>query len=77
MIGERMKRARRRRAWTQERLAREADLTVRTLHRVETGAVEPRPSTLNKLAGALGVRVEWLTEGEEPMAAGDWAKEGQ
>jgi transcriptional regulator with XRE-family HTH domain len=77
VVGERVKRARRRRAWTQEHLAREAGLTVRTLHRVEGEAVEPRPSTLHKLAGALGVRVEWLTEGEEPMAAGDQAKGGQ
>lgn len=77
MVGERVKRARRRRAWTQERLAREAGLVVRTLHRVETGAVEPRPSTVHKLAAALGVRVEWLTVGEEPMVACDQAKEGQ
>ena len=76
MVGERVKRARRRRAWTQGRLAREAGVTVRTLHRVEGGIVEARPSTLHKLAGALGVRVEWLTEGEDPMAADEAAKEG-
>ena len=71
MVGERVKRARRRRAWTQVRLAHEAGVTVRTLHRIEGGIVEPRPSTLHKLADALGVRVEWLTEGEKPMVAGE------
>ena len=77
MVGERVKRARRRVAWTQARLAREAGVTVRTLHRVEGGLVEARPSTLHRLAAALGVRVEWLTEGEEPMVDAVQAKEGR
>jgi uncharacterized glyoxalase superfamily protein PhnB/DNA-binding XRE family transcriptional regulator len=57
--GERVKRARDRRAWTQEQLALAADLSVRTVQRAEEGAMSAE--TLSALAGALDVEVSTLT----------------
>ena len=43
-------------ALTQEELAGEAGITATALSRIERNEAEPRPSTLRKLAAALGVR---------------------
>lgn len=51
----RLRRVRERRALTQRELAEKAGLSRVTLVRIERGAVEPHPSTVRKLAGALGV----------------------
>ncbi len=48
---------RKRKGWTQSDLAEEAGLTLETVSNVEIGRHEPRPSTLRKLARALGVEV--------------------
>ena len=54
-IGERLKRQRTRRALTQEELAKGADLSTATVARIERNEIEPRMSTLRKLALALEV----------------------
>lgn len=43
------------RAWTQQRLAAQADLTVMTVSRIERGLTQPKVSTILRLADALGV----------------------
>jgi transcriptional regulator with XRE-family HTH domain len=45
----------------------QAGLTIATLSRIENDrlAARPRPSTIRKLAGALGVTPAWLLYGEE------------
>ena len=68
-IGERLQYGRRRRGWSQAELAAAAGVGSATVKRVERGEVEPHPGTTRKLAAALGVRVAWLTVGEEPMVA--------
>ena len=66
-LGNRLRLARRRRAWNQEDLARTAGVGVATVRRAEGGQFEPRLETARRLAAALGVRVAWLAVGEEPM----------
>ena len=66
-IGDRLRYARRRVGRSQADLAAASGVGVATIRRVELGQVEPRPSTVRKLAAALGVRVEWLSVGDGPV----------
>ena len=43
------------RGWTQEKLAREADITVTSVSNVERGATKPSAETVEKLAAAFGL----------------------
>jgi transcriptional regulator with XRE-family HTH domain len=54
-IGERLKRQRTRRALTQAELAKRAGVTTATVARIERDEIEPRMTTLRKLAQALEV----------------------
>jgi transcriptional regulator with XRE-family HTH domain len=60
---------RRRKGWTQADLAREAGVHLETISGIEAGRHEPRPSTLQKLAGALGVEVEKLFDDPKASAS--------
>lgn len=66
-LGDRLREARSRVGMTQAELWRRAGVSVPALSRLEQGHTAPKPSTVRKLARALGVRVEWLTIGEAPM----------
>lgn len=65
-IGQRLEAARDRRLWTQEKLAAESTIPVVTISRIENDRYSQRPrvATLQKLADALGVPVEWLAFGD-------------
>jgi len=65
-IGDRVRWARERVGLTLDGLSKASGLSIAALHRIETGAAKPRPTTTRKLATALGVRLEWLTVGEMP-----------
>jgi len=54
-IGTQLRAARERALLTQRELAGRADLQPLTISRIETDKVEPRYSTIRKLAKALGV----------------------
>ena len=54
-IGERLKKLRTLRALTQAEVAERADVTTATVARIERNEIEPRMTTLRKLAGALEV----------------------
>lgn len=54
--GVRVRDARLERLWTQRDLAERAYLHINTIHRVETGLVDPSPLTQQRLAMALGVK---------------------
>ena len=43
------------RGWTQEKLAREADITVTSVSNVERGATKPNAETVEKIAAAFGL----------------------
>ena len=49
---------------TQEELARVAGISLRQLVRIESNEVEPRFSTMRKLAGVLGVEPSELLDSE-------------
>lgn len=62
-IGDRVKAERLRRAYGQAELARAIDITATSLWAIESGRHQPRPVTIRKIANALAIPVEWLTEG--------------
>ena len=66
-IGQRLKDARARRVITQIDLARQTGVGLRTIRQIEQTDFEPRLATARKLAAALGIRVEWLVFGIEPV----------
>ena len=61
-IGEKLKRQRTRRALTQAELAERASVTTATVARIERDEIEPRMTTLRKLARALEVDPAELVE---------------
>jgi transcriptional regulator with XRE-family HTH domain len=63
-IGKNLRRVREDRLMTQQELAEAADLNLSTVMRIETDRVEPRFSTIRKLANALGVDARELTRKE-------------
>ena len=64
-IGENLKWVREDRLMTQAELAEAADIAPSTLVRIENDQVEPRFSTIRKLARALNVEPKELTRKEE------------
>jgi transcriptional regulator with XRE-family HTH domain len=48
--------------WTQEQLAREAGISQKALSKIENNEVEPRFSTIIRLAEALGVEPSELVD---------------
>lgn len=67
-LGKRVASARRAGGFTQEELVARCGLNVRTLQRIESGAVTPRAYTLRAIADALGVEVSVLS--------GDFSRQG-
>ncbi len=60
-----LKELRRRKGWSQKDLSRESGVGPDTISGIESERHAPRPSTLRKLAGALGVEVADLLEVED------------
>jgi transcriptional regulator with XRE-family HTH domain len=67
----RLKDVRQRKALTQQQLADRAGVNRVTIARIETGKDEPFPTTLRKVADALGVEPEDLVEPRASTAASD------
>jgi len=69
LVGQRVKRLRDRRVWTQEQLAEKSGVPVVTISRLETGwgSITPRQSTVVKLAEALDVTPTYLMFGEDDL----------
>ncbi len=61
-IGDRLRDLRKRKLLTQEQLAERSGVGIATIVRVERNQVEPRGSTIRKLAEALGVDPAQLVE---------------
>ena len=57
-----LKEVRKRKFLTQQELADRLGVTKATISRMESGVNEPRPSTVRKLAEALGVEPEELVD---------------
>ena len=63
-IGKNLRRVREERLMTQQEVATAADLNLSTVMRIENDQVEPRFSTIRKLAIALDVNARELTRKE-------------
>jgi transcriptional regulator with XRE-family HTH domain len=63
-IGKNLRRVREERLMTQQEVATAADLNLSTVMRIENDWVEPRFSTIRKLAKALDVNARELTRKE-------------
>jgi transcriptional regulator with XRE-family HTH domain len=63
-IGDQLRDLRKRRLLTQEQLAERSGVGIATIVRVERNQVEPRGSTIRKLAEALNVDPEELVKTE-------------
>jgi transcriptional regulator with XRE-family HTH domain len=61
-IGDRLRHLRKRKLLTQEQLADRSGVGIATIVRVERNQVEPRGSTIRKLAEALNVEPEELVK---------------
>jgi transcriptional regulator with XRE-family HTH domain len=64
-FGQVIRAARKRNAWSQERLAEAADLNRSYLGEIERGVVSPSLATIHKLALALGSPISALIETSE------------
>ena len=60
VYGDRIRRARVARGWSQDELAKRADTTQQTIQRYEAGKREPLAKNLTSLSAALGVTVSYL-----------------
>jgi transcriptional regulator with XRE-family HTH domain len=66
-IGERIREARRTKKWRQEDLANQIGVVRLTIHSWEAGKREPHRCRFLGLARALGVDLDWLKFGTEPL----------
>jgi len=58
-----LKKLRQKKGWSQEKLAKEADISYNTLIKIERGRIKnPKLETLIKLAKALGVSIDELVK---------------
>jgi transcriptional regulator with XRE-family HTH domain len=65
LLGEKLSRLRKSKGISQESLAENSNISLRTIQRIETGTATPRPYTIKKLAETLGVPVEQLSTSQE------------
>ena len=68
-LGQRLEAVRRQRVLTQAELAQAAGVALITVTRLENdaGSGNPRPDTVRRLAGALGVDPAWLLFGDQDL----------
>jgi transcriptional regulator with XRE-family HTH domain len=69
-LGEKISSLRKSKGISQELLAENSRVSLRTIQRIETGTSTPRPFTLKEIAAALQVPIENLYVSEEPHGAG-------
>ena len=66
MLAENIRRFRKKKGFSQEKLARLADISNNTLVKIEMGmAKEPTITTVRKIAKALDVSIDELVEGKK------------
>ena len=64
-IGEKIKTVRKQRRMTQQQLAEKTGIQTRTIQRYESGNSRAKYNTLNQIANALSVPIEWFDESVE------------
>lgn len=70
-VGERIRFARAKLGWSQQRLASELLIANTQMSRYETGRSEPRIVMVEKIANVLGVTPQWLLYGIESRIAAE------
>lgn len=65
MLSENIKRFRKKRGYSQEKLAEKAEVSLRTVQRLENGETDPTGDTLTRIAEALEVTPDDLLEWEQ------------
>lgn len=65
-LGQKIKTLRTSKGLSQEELAQQAGISLRTVQRIENDEAEPRGDTLIRLAAVLNVKPEELVEAEKP-----------
>ena len=65
--GQKIRKLRRDRNWTQAELGQAADINFRNLNRYEHDKLKPGPKMLAKLANAFGITAEELADSEQPL----------
>ena len=65
-LGQKIKTLRTSKGLSQEELAQQAGISLRTVQRIENDEAEPRGDTLIRLAAVLNVKPEELAEAEKP-----------
>ena len=68
-VGERIQAVRREHGWTQDELARLIGVSRSAIAQWETGRAGQLSANLSRVAGVLGVGVEYLLHGEEKLAS--------
>ena len=63
-MGDRVREYRTKRHWSQEKLAEEADISLNTVSRIESGQTRMSIEVFKRLVQALGINVELLLFGE-------------
>lgn len=69
LIGERLKKARVQKGYTQEKLAEMLDVSIAYLSRIETGATHINLKRLNELCGILDVSESYVLDGASNNSA--------
>ncbi len=67
LLGKRVRELRKKRGLTQERLAEKANVDVKFLGNIERGKENPTVGTLEKIAGALSVRLHQILNYEHQL----------
>lgn len=73
-LGERIQLLRKKKGWTLEQLAMEAQLTKGFISQVENKRTQPTGKVLLRIARALGASTDWLLSGDEAGAVSEQAQ---
>lgn len=76
-IGEEIRRQRKSRKWSIERLSLESEANFSTIALIEQGKVDPRLSTVRRILKAMGLRLAIEKEGWKPYKEGDEIPNGK
>lgn len=63
-IGEEIRRLRKAYGWTVEQLALESDCTITQVSRIERGLTSPKMETVERLLGAMGMKLTITEKGD-------------
>lgn len=69
-VGQKIRKLRKERDWTQAQLGERAGIDIHNVTRYENGRIRPRAKVLQRFADALGVAVEELLAEESPTELG-------